>query len=153
MRSFDTGSLREALAVSWGADTSYRSAYTLGNPALGQCYPTSRVVQRLFPVFEVVKGSVDTGRGVECHFWNVTNDRGHLRQVDLTWQQFPAGSVVQDRFEVLGRGALGDSAATIRRCELLLRRVISVLDGGWHPNPSVPLGADVPAAIGQPLRA
>jgi hypothetical protein len=44
--------------------------------------------------------------------------------IDLSWQQFPVGSVVQE-FIVLDRQDLGDSEATIQRCALLLQRVES----------------------------
>jgi hypothetical protein len=40
----------------------------------------------------------------------------------LSWQQFPAGSVVKE-FVVLDRQDLDDSEDTIRRCDLLLKRV------------------------------
>ncbi|MBC7546228.1 hypothetical protein H7171_00605 [Candidatus Saccharibacteria bacterium] len=37
--------IREALEASWDEKTSYLAVKQEGNPALGQCYPTSRVVQ------------------------------------------------------------------------------------------------------------
>ena len=38
-------SLAIALEASWDHLTAYRGVVCAGNPALGQCYPTSRVVQ------------------------------------------------------------------------------------------------------------
>jgi hypothetical protein len=46
--------------------------------------------------------------------------------IDLSWQQFPTGSVVRELI-VLDRQDLGDSEATIQRCALLLRRVENYL--------------------------
>lgn len=114
--------LREALAASWDRKTAYLEAEQAGNPALGQCYPTCRVVQHYYPATEVIKGIVWTGTSEEIHFWNglpVGNDWYHI---DLSWQQFPVGSIVRE-FTVLDRQNLGDSEATLRRCELLLKRV------------------------------
>jgi hypothetical protein len=111
--------LRTALEASWDARTAYQSAVRPGNPAFGQCYPTARVVQHFFPALEIACGDVDTGVGLECHFWNVGADGEH---VDLSWQQFPPGSAVVG-YRLLDRDALGDSAPTIKRCELLLARV------------------------------
>ena len=98
-----------------------------GNPAFGQCYPTSRVVQHFFPAFEIAKGWVETGDGLECHFWNVLEDHGRSCHTDLTWEQFPPESSVL-AFVVLDRSALNDSPDTIRRCDTLRRRVIHFLD-------------------------
>jgi hypothetical protein len=42
--------------------------------------------------------------------------------IDLSWQQFPAGSIVRE-FAVLERQELNDSEATRLRCALLLKRV------------------------------
>jgi hypothetical protein len=46
--------------------------------------------------------------------------------VDLTWSQFRSAAHVID-FELLDRRAFGDSAPTVRRCEVLLQRVIAEL--------------------------
>lgn len=114
--------LREALEASWDAKTSYLAAEQPGNPALGQCYPTSRVVQHFYPATEILKGNVDTGKSVEVHLWNGLRVGEQWYHIDLSWQQFPPGSTVID-FVVLDRENLGDSEATIQRCALLLKRV------------------------------
>jgi len=114
--------LREALQASWDKETAYGAVEQAGNTALGQCYPTSRVVQHYYPATEVIKGGVWTGEKEEVHFWNVLpacDDRYHI---DLSWQQFPTGSIVR-KCVVLDRHDLGDSEATIQRCALLLKRV------------------------------
>jgi hypothetical protein len=54
--------LREALAASWDKRTAYLEVEQAGNPALGQCYPTSRVVQHYYPETEIIKGKVWTGK-------------------------------------------------------------------------------------------
>ncbi len=115
--------LKSALEASWDSRTSYLGVHQAGNPALGQCYPTARVVQWFFPQFEIASGQVDTGSSLECHFWNIDPTCSPAVHVDLTWQQFVAGSAVR-RFGILDREALGDSPPTIKRCRLLLERVL-----------------------------
>jgi hypothetical protein len=114
--------LREALEASWDRQTAYRAVEQAGNPALGQCYPTSRVVQHYYPATEIIKGTVWTGESEEIHFWNGLPVGDEWYHIDLSWQQFPTGSVVQE-FVVLDRQDLGDGEATIQRCALLLQRV------------------------------
>jgi hypothetical protein len=118
--------LRAALEASWDERTSYRGAVRDGNPAVGQCYPTSWLVQQLDPRAEIVRGTVAAADGVHTHFWNVLRMGGCLVHVDLTWQQFPPGARVR-HFELLDRAHLGDGPATVARCELLLRRVCAVI--------------------------
>lgn len=118
--------LREALEASWDEKTSYLAVKEKGNPALGQCYPTSRVVQHFFPETEIVKGRVWNGKEIETHFWNVLKVKGDLYHIDLTWQQFPQGSKVR-KYTILDRNKLGDSEPTLKRCELLLERVNNYL--------------------------
>jgi hypothetical protein len=123
--------LREALTASWDKRTAYLEVEQAGNPALGQCYPTSRVIQHYYPKTEIIKGKVWTGKTAEVHFWNglrVGNDWYHI---DLSWQQFPAGSVIQE-FVILERQALNDSDATMQRCALLLKRVDEYLTAYRH---------------------
>lgn len=115
--------LRDALAASWDEHTAFRGITVPGNPAYGQCYPTARLVEHFHPELAVVVGEVDTGAAHECHFWNIGADGTH---VDLSWQQFPPGSVVT-RFEHLDSALHPDSPATIARCDLLLRRVQAAL--------------------------
>jgi hypothetical protein len=125
--------LREALEASWDRQTAYGAVEQAGNPALGQCYPTSRVVQHYYPETKIIKGKVWTGESVEIHFWNGLPVGDEWYHIDLSWQQFPAGSVVQE-FVVLDRQALSDSEATMQRCALLLKRV-----EGYFRNLSQPL--------------
>ena len=123
---FDLPRLREALEASWDEKTSYLAVKEKGNPALGQCYPTSRVVQHFFPETEIVKGRVWNGKEIETHFWNVLKVKDDLYHIDLTWQQFPQGSKVR-KYTILDRNKLGDSEPTLKRCELLLERVNNYL--------------------------
>ena len=124
----DFGRLIEAVEASWDHRTAYRGLTQPGNRAFGQCYPTSRVVQFFYPEVEIARGEVWTGSGIECHFWNVRGSGDDARWIDLTWTQFPPGSVVR-RFELLDRALLADSPPTVERCELLLRRVFAHLAG------------------------
>ena len=124
--SVSLAQLRRALETSWRPDTAYLGVHRPGNPALGQCYPTSRVLQWLFPELEIASGEVDTASGLEAHFWNVDPRCAPARHVDLTWQQFAEGSKVA-RFEILDRQTLNDSPATVARCKLLLARVLTKL--------------------------
>ena len=115
--------LREAVEASWDSKTSYLSVAEDGNPALGQCYPTSRVIQHFFPNTEIVEGQIWTGVQTEKHFWNLLKSKdGSVYHVDLTWQQFPPGSIVKS-YKIRDRETLGDGPATIRRVGLLLERV------------------------------
>jgi hypothetical protein len=118
--------LREALAASWDARTSYEGLVEEGNPAYAQCYATSRVVQRYFPAAEIAEGNVWTGNSVERHFWNVLVIDGVEYHIDLTWQQFPHGSVVQS-YWVWPREELTDRPGTVERCNLLHKRVAALL--------------------------
>lgn len=120
--------LRRAIEASWDENTSYRAVRQIGNPALGQCYPTSWVVQQYYPKMEIVKGRVWNGSQEESHFWNVIDTNGALYHVDLTWQQFPPGSYVRS-FEILDRNNLGDGPDTKARCSLLLQRTRANLLG------------------------
>jgi hypothetical protein len=118
--------LRAAIEASWDRRTAYRGVTQAGNPAFGQCYPTSRVVQFFYPEVEIACGDVWTGSAVECHFWNVRGSGGEAEWIDFSWKQFPAGSAVQ-RYRLLDRRHLGDSPPTVERCELLLERVLARL--------------------------
>jgi hypothetical protein len=127
--------LREALAASWDKRTAYLEVEHAGNPALGQCYPTSRVVQHYYPETEIIKGKVWTGETTDVHFWNglrVGNDWYHI---DLSWQQFPASSIIRE-FVIVERQELNDSEATMQRCALLLKRVDAYLTGGRNASMS-----------------
>jgi hypothetical protein len=88
--------VREALERSWDAETAYERTFRLGVPALGQCYPTARVLQMLFATLEIVEGTVWTGMKSEKHFWNLLAVDRMEYHLDLTWQQFPPESEVRD---------------------------------------------------------
>ncbi len=120
--------LREALTASWDKRTAYLEVEQIGNPALGQCYSTSRTVQHYYPETEIIKGKVWTGRTLEVHFWNGLRIDGDWYHIDLSWQQFPAGSIIRE-FIVIERQELNDSEATMQRCALLLKRVDDYLKG------------------------
>src|ERR1700755_2576539 len=100
--------LREALIPSWDMRTAYLEVEQPGNPALGQCYPTSRVVQHYYPDTEIIKGKVWTGKTVDVHFWNGLRVGDNWYHIDLSWQQFSAGSIVQE-FGIVERQGLNDS--------------------------------------------
>lgn len=118
--------LQAALQASWNRCTAHLGAFQPGNPALGQCYPTSRVIQWFYPRFDIVFGKVDTGSAVEDHFWNIDTATEPATQLDLTWQQFPETSRVLG-FRLLDHLAPGDSSSTVLRCQLLLQRVLAAL--------------------------
>ena len=131
--SVSLAQLRWALETSWRPDTAYLGVHRPDTPALGQCYPTSRVVQWLFPELEIASGEVDTASGLEAHFWNVDPRADPPEHVDLTWRQFPPSSKIVEH-KLLDRDNLGDSPPTVLRCRLLLERVLAQLQ-------SVSLGA------------
>ena len=114
--------LRQALEASWDEKTSYRAVKQDGNPSLGQCYPTSWLVQQYFPEMKIAKGKVWNGREEETHFWNVLDINGEKYHVDLTWRQFPHGSYVTS-FNILDRNNLRDGQETVERCSTLQKRV------------------------------
>jgi len=118
--------LREALENSWDTKTSYLGVFEENNVALGQCYPTSRVVQLFYPDIEIVEGEVWTGKNTEKHFWNLIVSKGIEYHLDLTWSQFPNGSTVRG-WRIRDRDTLNDSDSTIARVELLDSRVKSYL--------------------------
>lgn len=120
--SVDLLKLRQALEASWKPDTAYLMVEEKGNPALGQCYPTSRVFQYYLPDSEIVEGEVQTTNGVEKHFWNLLNINGLELHIDYSWQQFPPGSSVKT-WKIRDRNALNDGEETIKRVETLLSRV------------------------------
>jgi hypothetical protein len=121
--------LQSALEASWSPSTAYGGAFEPGNPALGQCYPTARVVQFFFPRFDIAAGDVDTGSAIEAHFWNIDRASKPAEHVDLTWQQFPDPSRKLG-FRVLDRHRFGDSPQTVLRCRALLQRVLVQLGHG-----------------------
>ncbi len=118
--------MRQALEASWDSETAYLGLAEEGNPALGNCYPTSRVVQYHFPDTEIVEGEVSTPKGNEKHFWNLVVVGGIEYHIDLTWQQFPTGSCVTG-YKTRDRNELNDGQDTVRRVELLLDRVQNFL--------------------------
>jgi hypothetical protein len=119
--------LRTALEASWSSETAYMHVYEKGNPALGNCYPTSRVVQHYFPKTEIVEGEVNTPKGIEKHFWNLLIAENIEYHIDLSWQQFPQGSYVT-AYKSRDRHKLGDSQKTLNRVKLLLSRVQDFLE-------------------------
>jgi len=120
--------LREALEASWDSETAYGGVKTPGNPAYGQCYPTSRVVQHFFPETEIAQGDVWTGERLEPHFWNIVDRDGTLFHIDLSWQQFPTGSAVKACHSETDQR--WKTAETLKRVEMLLSRVMDRLIGG-----------------------
>lgn len=119
--------LQEALEASWNEETSYLAVLQNGNSALGQCYPTSRVVQYYFPKTEVAKGIVWNGTNEEVHFWNILDIDGGRLHIDLSWQQFPPGSLVRE-YRILDRNNFKDGKEGKRRVKLLLERVTKYLE-------------------------
>lgn len=119
--------LRRAIEASWQPDTAFGHVNEPGNPALGHCYDSARVIQHYFPNADIVEGRVITPQGEEKHFWNVLKIGDATIHLDMTWQQFPHGSYVENWF-VRDRATLNDSPATLRRIELVLQRVQHHLD-------------------------
>ena len=91
----EVSTLVRALEASWDHLTAFRGDIRAGNPAFGQCYPTSRVVQWFYPDYEIAKGEVWTGASLEEHYWNVRRVHGEDEFLDLSWQQFPTGSTIR----------------------------------------------------------
>ena len=138
---------REALAASWGQDTAYQGRAAPGNPALGQCYPTSWLIQQLDPKWDIVRGTVTTPDAVHTHFWNALRcPDGQLRHLDLTWAQFEPGAQVRE-FDILDRMHLGDSAPTVARCQLLFGRIVQRLALALSPSMPAPMANRATASV------
>jgi hypothetical protein len=119
--------LKAALESAWHPDTAYLGVAAAGNPALGQCYPTARLVQFFFPATEIVEGEVWTGVKLEKHFWNILIIGDEHYHIDLAWQQFPPGSIMRN-YKIRPRETLGDRPVTVERCRKLRSRVIGHLE-------------------------
>jgi hypothetical protein len=115
--------LREAIEVCWDNHTSYMGVAQPGNPAYGQCYPTSFVVQHYFPNTEILEGVVLAGSTEHTHFWNGLYVGDTWYHIDLTWQQFP----VVKRFTAFDRESSANAKIKSRRFALLLMRVEEIL--------------------------
>ncbi len=126
-RKVDMPLLREALEASWKPDTAYMKVQEKGNPAYGQCYPTSKVVQIFFPKTKIVVGEVWTSKRMEKHFWNILEKDGSVYHIDFTWQQFPKGSKIKS-YEILDQDKNKDGLVTVNRVKTLLNRVNKYID-------------------------
>lgn len=122
----DMTKLRYAIEASWEPAIASFGQYESDNPALGQCYPTSWLMQQYFPELEIVEGSVITPKGEEKHFWNILQSNGQEYHIDLTWQQFPRGSHIRS-WKIRNRGTLNDGLRTQKRCALLKSKVAKIL--------------------------
>jgi hypothetical protein len=120
--------LRDAIESAWQPDTAYQFVEEDGNPALGQCYVTSLVIQHFFPECEIIKGKVNTNHGIEKHYWNMVTVNGEGLHIDLTWHQFPVGSAIRN-WELIGRNEPNRDEQLAERFEKLLARVRQNLDG------------------------
>lgn len=119
--------LAAALEDSWDHHTAYQGIFNPNNPAAGQCYPTSRVVQWFFLTCRVASGKVWTGAATEHHFWNMRETQRGSERFDLSWKQFPMGSAIKG-FELISDDPSKDSPGTQDRCALLLKRVMAQLE-------------------------
>lgn len=120
--TLDLLKLRRAIEASWQPDTAPLKVEEIDNPALGQCYPTSRVIQHYMPESEIVEGVVETSKGTDKHFWNLLIVNGLELHIDYSWQQFHSGSSVKS-WKIRDRNTLNDSEETLTRVETLLSRV------------------------------
>ncbi len=114
--------VREALEASWCTETAYLKVLKKGNPALGQCHPTSRVFQFFFPESEIVEGEVWTGEKIEKHFWNILKVNKAALHIDFTWKQFPHGSSIRS-YKIRNCEKLNDGVETLERVDLLYKKV------------------------------
>jgi len=116
--------LEQAIRKSWGADTCYPGsldAWSLNNPAIGQCTVTALIVQDYFG-----------GEILHCdhlnHNWNKIPGIG---EVDLSREQFPAGTVIcadgERTREDLLESEKAKKAGTPERYEVFRARVKNLL--------------------------
>ena len=92
-------------------------------------------MQHYYPKTEIIKGKIWTGETTDVHFWNGLRVGDDWYHIDLSWQQFPVGSIIQE-FVIVKRQELNDSEATIQRCALLLKRVDDYLKTCRHRTES-----------------
>jgi hypothetical protein len=120
-RRFNMLELREALEASWDEATSYGCVSEAGNPALGQCYPTSWVVQQFYPEVEIVEGEVWTRSifGISCYprGTNTTSIfRGGSSPLD---QQFAVSGFETERLWTMDRRRLNDVSCYSKESQLI----------------------------------
>lgn len=109
----------DVIRAAWSRETSYwPETWTSGNPAHGQCAITALVVQDHFGG-DIWRGWV----GTDTHYWNHIDGR----TVDLTLEQFPAGSEVR-RDVPVHRDVILRNEDTRRRYELLSERIAALKD-------------------------
>jgi tRNA(Arg) A34 adenosine deaminase TadA len=79
-----------AITEAWSAETSADAAWSIANPALGQCAVTACLVQDLIGG-DILWAEVTLPDGAKSsHYYNFAGGR----EIDLTSGQFPAGSVI-----------------------------------------------------------
>jgi hypothetical protein len=90
----DIHHLKEALQKSWHPQTSYDPAHwSEDNPAWGQCAVTALIVQdHLGGDLVYTEAHLPDGQKIP-HYLNAL-PRSRRRQVDLTCDQFPVGTVI-----------------------------------------------------------
>ena len=103
---------------SWCQETAhpaYASRWSKDNPSAGQCLVTALLIQ------DELGGDIyDCKVGRSRHFYNVVNGE----KIDLTFDQFPAGSECKDS-RIRDRKSLLSNAETRQRYELLKELVNS----------------------------
>jgi hypothetical protein len=129
----------EDIQAAWSRDTSYwPDKWSPENRASGQCAVTALLVQDLVGG-DIWRGWVDG----QPHYWN----RADGEPIDLTWEQFPGGSV--RRIDVpVNRLILLSDEGTRRRYELLSERAASATAS----TTSASGNEQVAAEVVQPIR-
>lgn len=87
--------LRYAIVRCWSRETSYDPIHwTTSNPAWGHCAVTALIVHDYLGG-EIVRVEVVLRDGLQIpHYFNRLPNRGEV--CDLTWEQFPEGTVARD---------------------------------------------------------
>lgn len=82
---------------AWSKETSYTpEKYSEDNPSEGQCAVTTLVVNDFFGG-SFMRAEVRLPGGVTTsHYWNLLS----FGQLDLTWTQFPKGTIILEAQEV-----------------------------------------------------
>ncbi len=126
--------LEIVLRESWSTETGSNPGWSPENPALGQCATTACVVQDFFGGKIIWANAMLNGEKLDSHYWNLIDGKN----VDLTREQFPEGTVVpegEDKTKGLAttRDYVLSYPPTQERYATLKKIVGDVLKGQWSP--------------------
>jgi hypothetical protein len=132
--AIDRSAVIDAIRSSWCAATIAEGDWDTGNPARGQCEPSSFVAWRYLGGDLVLGRVLVGGEQVEHHYWNRINGQ----DLDLTQEQFGPEHIVEE-LRVLPNDFLTENMASMKpemlhRIDLMSTKVGAIL-GHSPPRP------------------